>query len=47
MKQSAAMLAGAGLAGTIPHTLMASERKVAPSDTIRIGAIGINGMGCF
>ena len=45
MKQSAAMLAGAGLAGTIPHTLMASERKVAPSDTIRIGAIGINGMG--
>ncbi len=38
------LLTGAGLA-TIPNLLYAQTQKVAPSDKIKIGLIGCNGMG--
>ena len=41
LKQSSAALAGASL----PYGLATRARGVAPSDTVRLGAIGINGMG--
>lgn len=41
IRSASAMVAGAGLLSTIP----AFARPLAPSDRIRIGAIGINGMG--
>ncbi len=39
-----AVLAGAGLSGTVPQAASASD-SVPPSDRLRFGAIGINGMG--
>lgn len=39
-----AVLAGAGLSGAVPQTASAGE-PVPPSDRLRFGAIGINGMG--
>ncbi len=41
LKHSSAALAAA----SFPYSLGAGTRSVAPSDTVRIGAIGINGMG--
>lgn len=41
IRSASTLLAGAGLASTIP----ASLRAMAPSDKINIAAIGINGMG--
>ena len=40
IKQSAVLISSATLAGPWIQT-----RKVAPSDTVRVGAVGINGMG--
>ncbi|GAA4303646.1 Gfo/Idh/MocA family oxidoreductase [Compostibacter hankyongensis] len=45
IRTTAALAAGTGLAGGLPASLYASHGKVAPSDRIRVGAIGINGMG--
>lgn len=45
LHQTTALLAGSGLAGTMAYPLTRPRRRVAPSDTVRLGAIGINGMG--
>src|SRR5690606_13284865 len=45
LQHSAALLAGAGAAAVLPASLLAQKRRVAPSDRIRFGLIGANGMG--
>ena len=45
ISSASAIVAGAGLSSALPASLYASPRIVSPADTIRIGAIGINGMG--
>lgn len=46
LKTSSILTAGAGVASMLPIDLLASAgKKVAPSDRIRIAAIGVNGMG--
>ena len=42
---SAALLAGTGLSTAVAGCAKQESRQVAPSDKIRIGAIGVNGMG--
>lgn len=44
LETGSAALAGAGLSTTAPHTDSADD-SVPPSDRLRFGAIGINGMG--
>ncbi|HRO70846.1 MAG TPA: gfo/Idh/MocA family oxidoreductase, partial [Chitinophagaceae bacterium] len=45
IRSSSAFLGGAAVANMLPMDLLASTRKVAASDKIRIGAIGVKGMG--
>lgn len=46
IRQTSAALAGAGLASSLPlSSLAAAKNKIAPSDKIRFGVIGCNGMG--
>lgn len=46
IKKGSILTAGAGVASLLPFDLLASVgKKVAPSDKIRIAAIGVNGMG--
>ena len=46
LKNSALVLAGYGLATGIPIDTLASIRnRISPNDKIRMGAIGVNGMG--
>lgn len=46
LKTSSLLTAGAGIGSMLPFDLMASfGKKVAPSDKIRVAAIGVNGMG--
>jgi len=45
ISSASAIVAGAGLSSAIPASLYASPNIVSPADTIRVGAIGINGMG--
>ena len=46
LKTSSILTAGVGAASLLPFDLLGAKmRKVAPSDKIRVGAIGINGMG--
>lgn len=44
LETGSTVLAGAGLSTTAPHTASADD-SVPPSDRLRFGAIGINGMG--
>ncbi len=45
LQSSSIYLAGAGIAGMLPGDLLSLKKKIAASDKIRIGAIGIKGMG--
>ena len=45
LQSSSTYLAGAGLASMLPSDLLALKKRIASSDKIRIGAVGINGMG--
>jgi predicted dehydrogenase len=45
IRNSAFTLAGVGLGSTIPWTLNATGKKIAPGDKIVIGLIGCKGMG--
>lgn len=46
IKNGSIIAAGAGVASLLPLDLLAAARKkVAPSDKIRVAAIGVNGMG--
>jgi len=45
MQQAAAGAAGLSLSTALPGTLTGRPRRVAPSDQIRIGLVGCNGMG--
>ena len=45
IRSTSTMLAGAGLASLVPTDLLATSRKISANDKIRIGAIGIKGMG--
>lgn len=42
---ASAIVAGAGLSSAFPASLFATPKILSPADTIRVGAIGINGMG--
>src|SRR5690606_25578305 len=46
IKNSSIFAAGAGVASMLPGGLLAAaRRKIAPSDKVRVAAIGVNGMG--
>jgi len=45
LHSSSTFLAGAGLAGGLPMGLFNSSKKISAADKVRIGAVGINGMG--
>lgn len=45
LHNSSLFLAGAGVAGMLPGELPLMGRKIAAADKIRVGAIGIKGMG--
>ncbi|RYG30514.1 MAG: gfo/Idh/MocA family oxidoreductase, partial [Chitinophagaceae bacterium] len=45
LQSSSIYMAGAGLAGMLPSDIFSLQRKVAASDKVRIGAIGVKGMG--
>ena len=46
LHQSSLLLGGSLLAGTFPNeTFAIFKNRIAPSDQLNIGAIGINGMG--
>ena len=45
ISSASALVAGAGLSTTIPASLYASPKIISRANTIRVGAIGINGMG--
>ncbi len=45
LQHSAALVAGAGAAAVLPASLLARRRAVAPSDRVRVGLVGCNGMG--
>ena len=45
IKNGTILAAGAGMASLLPGGLQAAGRKIAASDTIRVAAIGVNGMG--
>ena len=45
LQSSSTYLAGAGVASMLPSDLLAFKKRIAASDKIRIGAVGINGMG--
>lgn len=45
LQSGSTFLAGAGLATMLPSDLFSIKKSIAASDKIRIGAIGINGMG--
>ncbi len=45
LQNTSALAAGAGLAGLFAGPLRSEHRPVAPSDKIRIGLVGCNGMG--
>ncbi|WP_439581879.1 Gfo/Idh/MocA family protein [Dyadobacter bucti] len=45
IRSVSAITAGAGLSPIIPSSLSAFPKMPSPADTIRVGAIGINGMG--
>jgi hypothetical protein len=45
LQSSSVYLSGAGVASMLPGDLLAFKKRIAASDKIRIGAIGINGMG--
>ena len=42
---ASALVAGASISAALPTSLSAFPRIFSPADTIRVGAIGINGMG--
>jgi predicted dehydrogenase len=42
---ASAIVAGASLSSVLPSTVTAFPRQLSAADTIRVGAIGINGMG--
>ncbi len=45
LRQGALGAAGLGMASTLPLSSFAARRRVAPSDKLRVGLIGANGMG--
>ncbi len=45
ISSASALVAGAGLSSVIPSPLLASPKSVSAANRIRIGAIGVNGMG--
>jgi predicted dehydrogenase len=45
LQSSSTFLAGAGIAGMVPSDFLTFKKNIAAADKIRIGAIGINGMG--
>jgi len=45
LQSSSTFLAGAGLAGVLPVELLNVNKKISAADKIRIGAVGIKGMG--
>lgn len=45
IRSVSAITAGAGFSQVIPSSLSAFPKMSSPADTIRVGAIGINGMG--
>ncbi len=45
IQSSSTVLAGAGMAGLLPTDLLSFNKSMAANDKIRIGAIGIKGMG--
>jgi predicted dehydrogenase len=42
---TSALIAGVGLSSVIPSSLSAASARISAADTIRVAAIGINGMG--
>ena len=45
LQSSSVYLAGAGIASMLPSDILALKKNIAANDKIRIGAIGIKGMG--
>jgi hypothetical protein len=45
LQSTSTYLAGAGIASMLPADLFALKKNIANNDKIRIGAIGIKGMG--
>lgn len=45
ISSSSTLLGGAAMAGMLPLNLAASSKKVSANDKIRLGAIGVKGMG--
>jgi len=45
LSQSAKLVAGAGLANAIPSVIQSRDKRVAPSDKVRIALIGARSMG--
>ncbi len=45
LRSASLLAAGAGLSNAIPSSLYAGTKLVAPSDRIRVAAIGVSGMG--
>lgn len=45
IRSSSTFLGGAAIAGLLPTDLLASSKKISANDKIRVGAIGVKGMG--